>query len=214
MSSFDVNQFLEELGINPVKLEHVSPVTGEVVKRSAPTSLRDSFAIVSNNLQKHYDSKPKPVMEDEVDYDYEVPSKKDKELIFFAGNEVCKINTEYLMKYLEDRSNDYTPKTLYIERIDTTIIYGEISNTGERLEAGRFEISNDGVLQAIYELLRVRFADGFKEQVTIGINGWTLAPYISFETEVNVSSNRLTDMEWILREKEVIQDKKRKGLFN
>ena len=54
MSLYDSNTFLEGLGI--------SPVTGQVVKRCAPTSLKDSFAIVSANLQKHYDSKPKLVL--------------------------------------------------------------------------------------------------------------------------------------------------------
>ena len=58
MSSFDANAFLEGLGISPVKTEYVSPVTGQVVKRCAPTSLKDSVAIISNSMQRYYDSKP------------------------------------------------------------------------------------------------------------------------------------------------------------
>lgn len=217
MSSFDTNAFLEELGISPIKTDYVSPVTGEVVKRSAPTSLKDSFAIVSKNLQKHYDSKPKTVVTDydDEDYDYDMPVKQEKELTYFYGEAVCKVSTDYLLQYLEEQVKDYAPKTLYIDRVDTTISYGVVTINGERKETGRFEISNDGVLHAIYELIRVRFADSFKEQVTMGMTGWTLAPFISDETEVTISSNRISDLEWIRQEKETIQETKRqnKGLL-
>ena len=149
------------------------------------------------------------------DYDYDMPAKQEKELVYYSGEEVCKVSTEYLLQYLESKAMDYTPKTLYIDRVDTTISYGEVSIQGERQEAGRMEISNNGVLRAIYELIRVKFADAYKEQVTMSLNGWTLAPFISDETEVTISSNRLSDMEWIQQEKECIQDKKRnnKGLL-
>ena len=218
MSSFDTNAFLEELGISPIKVEYVSPVTGEVVKRSAPTSLKDSFAIVSANLQKHYDSKPKPVIEeyDETDdFDFIIPGKnRQAELTYVATDEECKLKVESLLQYLEMMSKDFSPKTLFVHRENTTISYGEVTTHGERKEVGRFEMSNDGVLHAIYELIRVKFADSFKEQVTMGINGWTLAPLITEETEVAISSNRISDMEWIQQEKDTIQERKRKGLLN
>lgn len=216
MSSFDTNAFLEELGISPIKAEYVSPVTGEVVKRCAPTSLKDSFAIVSANLQKHYDSKPKTVVTeyDDEDFDYDMPVRQEKELTYYTGECVCKVSTEYLLQYLEEMAKDYAPKTLFVHREDTTISYGEVTTHGERKEVGRFEMSNDGVLHAIYELIRVKFADSFKEQVTMGINGWTLAPLITEETEVAISSNRISDMEWIQQEKDTIQERKRKGLLN
>ena len=213
MSSFETNTFLEELGISPIKTDYVSLVTGEVVKRSAPTSLKDSYAIIGQNLQRYYDSKPKAVVTDydEDDIDYDVPTKQDKELVFAAGEEVCKINTEYLLQYLETMANDYSPKTLFIDRNDTLVTYGEVTNHGERKEYGRMYISNDGVLRAIYELIRVRFSDGFKEQVTMGIGGWNLTPFISEETEVSISSNRLSDLEWIREENKSIQERKRQG---
>ena len=213
MSSFDSNVFLGELGISPVKTDYVSPVTGEVVKRSAPTSLKDSFAIIGRNLQKHYDSKPKPVYPEfqDDDYVYDMPVKPEKELLYVTGETVCKVNTEFLLQYLEKMSLEYTPKTLYIDRVDTVISYGEISSTGERKEVGRMDISNDGVLHAIYELIRVKFADSFKEQITMGLYGWSLTPTISEETEVSISSNRVSDMEWIRLEKDDILDRRRKN---
>lgn len=213
MSSFETNAILEELGISPIKTDYVSPVTGEVVKRSAPTSLKDSYAIIGQNLQRYYDSKPKPVVTDyeDDDYDYDMPAKKDKELVFVTGESVCKINTEFLLQYLDKMANDYRPKTLFIERKDTKITYGEITPHGERQVVGIMDISNENVLRAIYELIRVRFTDTFREQVTMGMHGWTLAPFISEETEVSISSNRISDMEWIQQEKETIQERKRQG---
>ena len=215
MSSFDTNAFLEELGISPTKTEYVSPVTGEVVKRSAPTSLKDSFAIVSANLQTHYDSKPKPVIEeyDETDdFDFIIPGKnRQAELTYVATDEECKLKVESLLQYLEMMSKDFSPKTLFVERENTTITFGEIARNGERLVYGTMGMSNDGVLRVIYELIRVRFADSLKEQVSIGFYGWTLSPFISDETDVEISSNRVTDLEWIQNEKDCIQERRRKG---
>ena len=215
MSSFDTNAFLEELGISPIKTEYVSPVTGEVVKRSAPTSLKDSYAIISSNLQKHYDSKPRPAVteydDDDYDYEYEGPVKQDKELLFVTGEEVCKVNTEFLLQYLDKMAAEYRPKTLFIDRQDTTITYGEINVHGEKIAHDTMGISNEGVLHAIYELIRVRFADSFREQITMGANGWNLTPFISEETEVTISSNRISDMEWIQNEKDSIQERRRQG---
>lgn len=220
MSLFNRDTFLEELGINPIKTDYVSPVTGEVVKRCAPTSLKDSFAIVSANLQKHYDSKPKaePVFdEDDDELDFLIPvSNKQIELTYVTTEEECKLKTESLLQYLETMSKDYSPKTLFIERENTSITFGEIARNGERLVYGTVGISNDGVLRAIYELIRIRFADSFKEQITIGYYGWSLSPFISDETDVEISSNRVTDIEWIQQEKESIQERRRqgKGLLN
>ena len=215
MSSFNVNEFLEELGISTNKTECVSPVTGEVVKRCAPTSLKDSFAIVSANLQKHYDSKPKPVIEeyDETDdFDFIIPGKnRQVELTYVTTDEECKLKVESLLQYLEMMSKDFTPKTLFVERENTTITFGEIARNGERLVYGTMGMSNDGVLRAIYELIRVRFADTFKEQVTIGFYGWSLSPFISDETDVEISSNRVTDLEWIQNEKDCIQERRKQG---
>lgn len=213
MSSFDTNAFLEELGISPIKTDYVSPVTGEVVKRSAPTSLKDSYAIIGQNLQRYYDSKPKPEVTeyDEDDYDYDIPAKKDKELVFVTGESVCKVNTEFLLQFLDKMASDYRPKTLFIDRKDTKITYGEVTPHGERQVMGIMDISNDNVLRAIYEFIRIRFADGFKEQVTMGIGGWNLTPFISEETEVSISSNRLSDLEWIRQENEVIQERRKQG---
>lgn len=214
MSSFETNAFLEELGISPIKTDYVSLVTGEVVKRSAPTSLKDSYAIIGQNLQRYYDSKPKPVISDydyDDDIDFDTPAKKDKELVFVTGESVCKINTEFLLQYLDKMANDYRPKTLFIERKDTKITYGEVTPHGERQVVGIMDISNDNVLHAIYELIRIRFSDGFKEQVTMGLGGWNLTPYISEETEVSISSNRLSDLEWIRQENESIQERRKQG---
>ena len=140
-----------------------------------------------------------------------MPVKQEKELTYFSGEAVCKVSTDYLLQYLEEQVKDYAPKTLYIDRVDTTISYGVVTINGERKETGRFEISNDGVLHAIYELIRVRFADSLKEQVSIGFYGWTLSPFISDETDVEISSNRVTDLEWIQNEKDCIQDRRRQG---
>lgn len=215
MSSFETNTFLEELGISPIKTDYVSPVTGEVIKRSAPTSLKDSYAIIGQNLQRYYDSKPKPVIEeydDEDDFDFIISgNNRQVELTYVTTDEECKLKVESLLQYLDMMSKDFSPKTLFIERENTTITFGEIARNGERLVYGTMGISNDGVLRAIYELIRVRFSDGFKEQVTMGIGGWNLTPFISEETEVSISSNRLSDLEWIREENKSIQDRKRQG---
>lgn len=215
MSSFNVNEFLEELGISANKTECVSPITGQVIKRSAPTSLKDSFAIVSANLQKHYDSRPKPVIEeyDETDdFDFIIPGKnRQVELTYVSPEAECKLMVESLLQYLEMMSKDFSPKTLFVERENTTITFGEIARNGERLVHGTLGMSNDGVLRAIYELIRVRFADSFKEQVSIGFYGWSLSPFISDETDVEISSNRVTDLEWIQNEKDCIQERRKQG---
>ena len=215
MSSFETNSFLEELGISPIKTDYVSPVTGEVIKRSAPTSLKDSYAIIGQNLQRYYDSKPKPVIEeydDEDDFDFIISgNNRQVELTYVTTDEECKLKVESLLQYLDMMSKDFSPKTLFIERENTTITFGEIARNGERLVYGTMGISNDGVLRAIYELIRVRFSDGFKEQVTMGIGGWNLTPFISEETEVSISSNRLSDLEWIREENKSIQERKRQG---
>ena len=215
MSSFNVNEFLEELGISANKTECVSPITGQVIKRSAPTSLKDSFAIVSANLQKHYDSKPKPVIEeyDETDdFDFIIPGKnRQVELTYVSPETECKLTVESLLQYLEMMSKDFSPKTLFVERENTTITFGEIARNGERLVYGTMGMSNDGVLRAIYELIRVRFADSFKEQVSVGFYGWSLSPFISDETDVEISSNRVTDLEWIQNEKDCIQERRKQG---
>ena len=216
MSSFNMNDLFEELGIDPIKTDYVSPITGEVVKRCAPTSLKDSYAIVSANLQKYYDSKPKPVMDTDYD-DYDDFDKvTEKELTYYAGETVCKVSVGFLLQYLTEKANDYSPKTLFVERIDTKITYGEITPNGQRVQVGSLEMSNNNVLHAIYELMRVRFADNFKEQVTMSVHGWDLTPFISEETEVEVSSNRISDAEWIREERDYIQERKRKnkGLLN
>ena len=76
MSFYDSNTFLEGLGI--------SPVTGQVVKRCAPTSLKDSVAIISKNIQRYYESNPIPVIDDDDDdFDYQICTKKDNELTYF-----------------------------------------------------------------------------------------------------------------------------------
>lgn len=215
MSSFETNSFLEELGISPIKTDYVSPVTGEVIKRSAPTSLKDSYAIIGQNLQRYYDSKPKPVIEeydDEDDFDFIISgNNRQVELTYVTTDEECKLKVESLLQYLDMMSKDFSPKTLFIDRNDTLVTYGEVTTHGERKEYGRMYISNDGVLRAIYELIRVRFSDGFKEQVTMGIGGWNLTPFISEETEVSISSNRLSDLEWIREENKSIQERKRQG---
>ena len=215
MSSFETNSFLEELGISPIKTDYVSLVTGEVVKRSAPTSLKDSYAIIGQNLQRYYDSKPKPVIEeydDEDDFDFIISgNNRQVELTYVTTDEECKLKVESLLQYLDMMSKDFSPKTLFIERENTTITFGEIARNGERLVYGTMGISNDGVLRAIYELIRVRFSDRFKEQVTMGISGWNLTPFISEETEVSISSNRLSDLEWIREENKSIQERKRQG---
>ena len=215
MSLFDTNEFNVEFDYVPTKKEYVSPITGEVVKRCAPTSLKDSFAIVSANLQKHYDSKPKPVIEeyDETDdFDFIIPGKnRQVELTYVTTDEECKLKVESLLQYLEMMSKDFTPKTLFVERENTTITFGEIARSGERLVYGTMGMCNDGVLRAIYELIRVRFADSLKEQVSIGFYGWTLSPFISDETDVEISSNRVTDLEWIQNEKDCIQERRKQG---
>lgn len=215
MSSFETNTFLEELGISPTKTDYVSPVTGEVIKRSAPTSLKDSYAIIGQNLQRYYDSKPKPVIEEydeDDDFDFIISgNNRQVELTYVTTDEECKLKVESLLQYLDMMSKDFSPKTLFIERENTTITFGEIARNGERLVYGSMGISNDGVLRAIYELIRVRFADSFKEQVTIGFYGWSLSPFISDETDVEISSNRVTDLEWIQNEKDGIQERRKQG---
>lgn len=214
MGSFDANAFLEGLGISPVKTKYVSPVTGQVVKRCAPTSLKDSVAIISKNMQRYYDSKPRPVIEDDDDFDYEYSPKKDNELTYVAKEDECKEKVEALLQFLSSMVESTVPKTLYVDRKDTTISYGEINSRNEKIEHGTIGMSSDGILHAIYELIRIKFADSFQEQVSFSFNGWTLTPYISEDTEVAISSNRCTDMEWLQKEKEMIQDMKRqkKGL--
>ena len=157
-----------------------------------------------------FDSKPKSVIID--DYDKVI----EKDLTYVASETVCKVSVEYLINFLSERACDFTPKTLFVERIDTKISYGEISPNGQRVEAGSFEISSDGVLRVIYELMRVKFADSFNEQVTMSIHGWDLTPFIAEETEVEVISNRVSDAEWIREERDYIQERKKKntGLLN
>ena len=212
--SFNENQeLLEKMGISPIKSDYVSVVTGEIVKRGAPTSLKDSYAVISSRLQSYYDSKPKTICDDLLDEDI-VPSVEE-ELFYSTPEEVCKLNVDILLKYLETMVKDYKPKTLFIDRVDTTITYGEVTKIGERKEYGRMRMSNNGVLHAIYELIRVRFADEFKEQVSMSFNGWSLDPYISEETDVTFSSNRKSDIIWMKEEQEYIRDrtKQKRGLI-
>lgn len=214
MSLFNSNTFLEEIGIKPIKTDYISPVTGEVVKKCAPTSLKDSYAIVTANLQKYYDSKPKSdtIYDKDDELDYVSPiTKNQRELTYTTTEEECKLKTESLLQYLEMMSKNYSPKTLFIERENTSITFGEIARNGEKLVYGSMEMSNDNVLRAIYELIRVRFADSFKEQITIGYYGWSLSPFISDETDLEISSNRVSDIEWIQQEKDIIQEKRKQG---
>lgn len=214
MSLYDSNTFLEGLGISPVKTEFVSPVTGQVVKRCAPTSLKDSVAIISKNMQRYYESNPRPVIDDDDDFDYEICPKKDNELTYVAKEDECKEKVEVLLQFLSSMVESTVPKTLYVERNDTTISYGEISARNEKIERGTIGMSSDGILHAVYELIRVRFAEKFNEHISFNLSGWILAPYISEDTEVIISSNRRSDMEWLQREKDTIQEMKRqkKGL--
>ena len=190
-------------------------LTGTEIKsiRAGKVNLKDSYAIVGKRLQEYYDSKPKPIIDYyEDEDDYELPlSIQDKELLFVTSEEVCKIDTEFLLQYLETKAMDYTPKTLYIDREDTMITYGELSALGEKKEFGKMGICNENVLHAIYELIRIRFSTEFKDQISMGVDGWNLTPIISEETEVVITSNRLSDKEWIQREKETIRDTRRKN---
>ena len=84
-----------------------------------------------------------------------------------------------------------------------------------KIEYSQFGISNDNVLRAIYELIRIKYTSTFNEQVTFNINGWSLSPFVSEETDISFISNRNSDIDWILMEKEIIQERKRqkKGLY-
>jgi hypothetical protein len=98
MSSFDSNAFLEELDITPVKTECVSPITGQIIRRSAPTMLKDSVAIITQSLQRYYDSKPKPVIDDiDDDLDYESILKNESELTYIVQEDECKEKIETLL---------------------------------------------------------------------------------------------------------------------
>ena len=118
------------------------------------------------------------------------------------------IDLDELIQYLSVMSSDYRPKTLFIEREDDSIIYGEISCEGIRNEYHRFNFINTNILRVIYGLIGVKFNETLVEQVTMGFNGLCLTPFITEETEVDISSDNADDFIWISEEKDRIYEKR------
>ena len=132
-------------------------------------------------------------------------------------NDLTKIADRYDMKLYYKPDYEYHIKENKILKTIIHEIYGmavDCEFRNEKIERGTIGMSSDGILHAVYELIRVRFAEKFNEHISFNLSGWILAPYISEDTEVIISSNRRSDIEWLQREKETIQEMKRqkKGL--